>query len=357
MPSLQILKGANEGAVITLGNDPLVLGRNPDCDVVIFMRTVSRRHAQIVRVGDSYFLDDLQSRNGTFVNNVEVQTRTALKNNDRIRICDFIAAFLELPPAPLPVPAVNLDPPGGDEGTVAAYARSIPPFLTQAEWQISVDPVPMLEFLSTTESGTQRKFRLFICACARRIWHLLRHPANQRGVEVAERFADHEATDEELAEVREEMVRGGVRESMVAYYAARESRTIVRYVARQAARAVEAARGGSWEEHRVAERAEQAALVRDLFPPYPSLTVEPAWLCWEGGVVPSLAQAAYDQRCLPEGTLEPVRLGVLADALEDAGCTCAELLGHLRGPGPHVRGCWAVDLLRSGIPAKGEEKG
>ncbi len=47
---------------------------------------------------------------------------------------------------------------------------------------------------------------------------------------------------------------------------------------------------------------------------------------------------------LPEGTLEPSRLAVLADALEDAGCGDAELLGHLRGPGPHVRGCCAVDL-------------
>jgi hypothetical protein len=39
------------------------------------------------------------------------------------------------------------------------------------------------------------------------------------------------------------------------------------------------------------------------------------------------------------------RGALLADALEDAGCTDAELLGHLRSPGPHVRGCWAVDLV------------
>ena len=42
----------------------------------------------------------------------------------------------------------------------------------------------------------------------------------------------------------------------------------------------------------------------------------------------------------PEGTLDPQRLLVLADALEEAGCANAEVLGHLRGPGPHVRGCW-----------------
>ncbi len=61
--------------------------------------------------------------------------------------------------------------------------------------------------------------------------------------------------------------------------------------------------------------------------------------------VGGIAKAAYDQRQMPSGALDRFRLGVLADALEDAGCTDAELLGHLRGPGPHVRGCWALDLV------------
>jgi hypothetical protein len=52
--------------------------------------------------------------------------------------------------------------------------------------------------------------------------------------------------------------------------------------------------------------------------------------------VPRLASAAYEDRLLPAGTLDPARLTVLADALEDAGCSDAELLGHLRGPGPHA---------------------
>jgi hypothetical protein len=58
-----------------------------------------------------------------------------------------------------------------------------------------------------------------------------------------------------------------------------------------------------------------------------------------------MAQTAYDERILPAGTLDPDRLAVLADALEDAGCDNADILSHLRGPGPHVRGCWVVDLL------------
>ncbi len=54
--------------------------------------------------------------------------------------------------------------------------------------------------------------------------------------------------------------------------------------------------------------------------------------------MPKLAAAVYEERAFD-------RLPLLADALEDAGCTNAELLGHLRGPGPHARGCRALDLL------------
>jgi hypothetical protein len=59
----------------------------------------------------------------------------------------------------------------------------------------------------------------------------------------------------------------------------------------------------------------------------------------------ALATLAYDERTLPSGNLEFDRLAVLADALEDAGCDNADILSHLRGPGPHVRGCWVLDLL------------
>ena len=62
-------------------------------------------------------------------------------------------------------------------------------------------------------------------------------------------------------------------------------------------------------------------------------------------MIGKLAEAAYTARSLPQGELDPARLAVLADALEDAGCTDADILGHLRGPGPHVRGCWVIDLL------------
>jgi hypothetical protein len=75
------------------------------------------------------------------------------------------------------------------------------------------------------------------------------------------------------------------------------------------------------------------------------VAVGDGWLAWGSGTVRRLAGAAYEERELPGGTLDTTRLAVLADALEEAGCTDPMLLGHLRGPGPHPRGCWAVDLI------------
>ena len=95
MPSLHVLKGPNEGATIPLEGDRFILGRNPDCQVNIPFTSVSREHAQILKIGGKFFIEDKQSRNGTFVNNLQVSSRTALKNNDKIRICDWSATFLD----------------------------------------------------------------------------------------------------------------------------------------------------------------------------------------------------------------------------------------------------------------------
>jgi hypothetical protein len=81
------------------------------------------------------------------------------------------------------------------------------------------------------------------------------------------------------------------------------------------------------------------SLMHDIFgSPYRSITANPAWLAWNDRTVPKLAQAIYNERAFD-------RLPILADALEEAGCADAALLDHSRGPGPHVRGCWVVDLL------------
>ena len=84
------------------------------------------------------------------------------------------------------------------------------------------------------------------------------------------------------------------------------------------------------------ELREQCHLVRCMFGnPFRPPTLTRAWL---SSTVVSLAQTVQDERAFD-------RLPILANALEDAGCCDANILGHCRGPGPHVRGCWVVDLL------------
>jgi hypothetical protein len=71
---------------------------------------------------------------------------------------------------------------------------------------------------------------------------------------------------------------------------------------------------------------------------FQALQADLAWCTWNNGVVRNLAQRIYQDQAFAD-------LPILADALEDAGCTDRELFDHLRGPGPHVRGCWALDLI------------
>src|SRR5262249_4172122 len=94
------------------------------------------------------------------------------------------------------------------------------------------------------------------------------------------------------------------------------------------------------QSEREAERAAQTALFRDVFGnPFRPMGIEPSSHVWNGGMVVNLAQAIYEERAFD-------RLPILADALEDAGCRDAEILGHCRGGDTHVRGCWVLDLLQ-----------
>ncbi len=75
-----------------------------------------------------------------------------------------------------------------------------------------------------------------------------------------------------------------------------------------------------------------------MFTPFFKAQVEPAWLTWRNGLISTMARALYDERRFDE-------MPVLADALEDAGCTEAALLEHCRASKEHARGCWALDAL------------
>jgi hypothetical protein len=87
-----------------------------------------------------------------------------------------------------------------------------------------------------------------------------------------------------------------------------------------------------------AEQRQQCCLLHDIFGNFRPVSIDPAWLAWNDAALVKLAQAIYDDRAFNP-------LSVLADALQEAGCDIPEILGHCRGPGPHVRGCWVIDLV------------
>jgi hypothetical protein len=93
------------------------------------------------------------------------------------------------------------------------------------------------------------------------------------------------------------------------------------------------------KESRAAEYAEMCIILRYIFGhPFRPIQIDPAWLQWRDGAAVHITQTIYDTRRFQD-------LPILADALEEAGCADADILGHCRGPGEHVRGCWVLDLL------------
>jgi hypothetical protein len=221
--------------------------------------------------------------------------------------------------------------------------------MTEDEWLDCTTPALMLEHLK--HRATDRKFRLFAAACCRRIWHLIPDPREKGLVEEVERFADGLIPERQLMWASHRLNPWSP--------SPRPERFAVDVVL---ACAVPAAYPGAWEGTRHAqagavealaastggggvlwEWGHQMTLVRCLFGnPFLPISLDPAS---RTPAVVSLAQAAYDERILPAGTLDPDRLAVLSDALEEAGCTDEQILVHLREPSPHVRGCWVLDLL------------
>jgi hypothetical protein len=236
--------------------------------------------------------------------------------------------------------------------------------MTEAEWLRGRRVRAMLELLRKQGWPTDRKLRLFAVACCHRVRHLCKDRRGLRAAEVAERYAEGQATAEELHAAWEDAWCDDLPEdtpeqssALAAVFAGRHACDPRRgWVHRAATSATDAVlyhvKASTGDEERAydAQASESGALsdlLRDIVgnPLRPPPVIDAAWVAWHGGTVRRLAEAAYHQRSLPGGALDTARLGVLADALEEAGCTDADLLGHLRGPGAHVRGCWAVDLL------------
>jgi hypothetical protein len=91
------------------------------------------------------------------------------------------------------------------------------------------------------------------------------------------------------------------------------------------------------------EREAQSLLLRDIFGnPFRPSTLNPSWRTTD---VICIAQGIYDDRHMPSGLFDNQRMGILADALEEAGCDNRNILDHCRNGGAHVKGCHVVDLV------------
>ncbi len=101
--------GPNPGKRYTLQEGASLVGRHPDCQIVVDVGAVSRKHAQVLHQDDAYFLEDLKSRNGTFLNDQMVTGKQRLKHGDTVRVCDITFRFeesrpgVQTPPEPVPI--------------------------------------------------------------------------------------------------------------------------------------------------------------------------------------------------------------------------------------------------------------
>jgi hypothetical protein len=207
--------------------------------------------------------------------------------------------------------------------------------MTARNWNACRDPDKMLHFLGDRASA--RKFRLFGCACCRRIEYLFADERRLWALGVAERFADGQAKAKQLRaalRVMEETRAPGYgpNATWAAWYCCRplvDAGSVHRNISLEMPH----------DRRRDAEIAAQAALLREVFGnPRRPVVLDPAWLAWRDGLVPAAARRMYETRDFGD-------MPVLADMLEEAGCVVPQVLAHCRGPGPHVPGCFLIDLL------------
>ncbi|MSU77453.1 MAG: FHA domain-containing protein [Gemmataceae bacterium] len=100
MALIEFVKGSNVGSRVELLGDRMVMGRNADCAIQLAVPAVSREHAVIRKIGNQFFIEDKQSRNGTEVNSAKITARTLLKDGNQIAICGITMVFYDNPPMP-----------------------------------------------------------------------------------------------------------------------------------------------------------------------------------------------------------------------------------------------------------------
>lgn len=212
--------------------------------------------------------------------------------------------------------------------------------MTPAAWAEREFPLPLLQFLADDRRLTPRKSRLFACACARMVWRTVTEADSQRAVEIAERFADRLESHiglriaQRFAQDHCDTFPSNMPLQLAFLTAEPEV-----HVAAVAHTTFEVMVPDYHERSGPAGKAANrrlANLVREIFP-FPDRPFDPAW---QTAAVLELANGMY-------GARDFTAMPILADAIEEAGCSDADLLSHCRDlNGEHFRGCWLVDLVR-----------
>ena len=240
--------------------------------------------------------------------------------------------------------------------------------MTEDKWLASVAVMKMTLFVATQEGinrrkAGRRKLRLFGCFSCRQLWEQMTDPRSRHAVEVAERLADDAAKSAELKLAGDEARKAYLSVVSVShrngngYRREAEARGWLpedETAAAGAAIHVLTSRWRAFSCRNMFYQASLSELARTLSPArrrtqadglrcifgnlFHPFEVDPAWLAWNEGTVGRVARSIYDERAWDQ-------LPVLGDALEDAGCTNEDVLAHCRGPGPHTRGCWVVDMV------------
>jgi len=91
---LEIINFGKENKIIELGEDEVIIGRIPECGICLSIENVSRQHARVIFRNEEYFVEDLGSTNGTYVNGIKI-VKCVLRNSDQINIGGVKVLFTE----------------------------------------------------------------------------------------------------------------------------------------------------------------------------------------------------------------------------------------------------------------------
>jgi hypothetical protein len=199
--------------------------------------------------------------------------------------------------------------------------------VTEHEW---LHGPPRRVVVKVRRLKDERKRLLFLCAFFARYRAQLQRPTLPAAIDLVERFADGEAGDAHFSRAKGLARACDWSQERLPDNLSLDLLQVAHAVASDAAASVEV------RMPMLKNGVLQADLLRDIFGnPFRPVAADPGW---RTSTVVALAGQMYESR-----DFSP--MPILGDALQDAGCENPDVLDHCRGDGPHVRGCWVVDLI------------